>query len=218
MGLFDFFKKILNIEENKDTGSKEFNIAEKVVLNTYDLVSEAVGGESKAVTSAEKWIVATYAMWSEYNGGKWYKIGGHEKNEMERNALRKLLSRDWQINDKDEGLDIVVNLISTRIHNNIEADAWDYCRAMQLLGMFYISDYLEREEMMEYASEVAEVIKENYNSWEEMCESYLKGYAAWRNRVDAKTAQKAIDERREIYNRLKNMPNGPYSLDWNTEV
>ena len=103
-------------------------------------------------------------------------------------------------------------LLDTASHTEKEKDAWDYCRAAQLLGMFYIAGYMTREEMMKEAHKAAEVMKANYNSWEELCESYIAGYAEWVG------DENAVAQRRAVYEKLKSIPNGPYSVAWNTAV
>lgn len=179
------------------------------LLNLFD---KGTKENSEYANDAEKWVVATYAMWSEYAGGNWKKLGGYLKNGADASMMRGVLRRDWGIENIEDGLEEVEVLIDTEAHLGDETDAWDYCRAAQLLGMFYISGYMTREEMMIKAHDVAEVIKANFDSWEELCRSYIAGYAEW---VED---EEAVNERKSIYERLQNTPDGPYSVDWNTEV
>ena len=179
------------------------------LLNIFD---KGTKENSEYANTAEKWIAATYAMWSEYNRGSWKRLGGFLKNGADASMMRGVLKRDWEISGIEDGMEEVEVLIDTETHDENETDAWDYCRAAQLLGMFYISGYMTSEEMMNKAHEVAEVIKANYNSWEELCQSYIAGYAQW---VED---ENAVGQRKAIYERLKNIPDGPYSVDWNTEV
>ena len=187
MGLFDFFKK-------KETGAET----------------------TEPANDMERWFTDTYALWSEYAGGSWKRIGGYLKNNADASMLRGVLRRDWDIKDQQELLEMIVALLRVDAHTDPTTDAWDYCRATQLAGMGYIGGYFNRAVLTDCCAVAAKVMQQNYNSWEELCESYLAGQAAWaRHTYDSDKAQQVIKERRDIYRRLCDMPDGPYRVPWN---
>lgn len=66
-------------------------------------------------------------------------------------------------------------------------DGWDYCRLLQVLGDCYQADYISLEECLDASLIVAEKIQETFESWEELCKSYIYGYYFWKHDgVDAK--------------------------------
>ena len=93
-------------------------------------------------------------------------------------------------------------------------DAWDYCRAMQLLGNYYIAGYYTLEESMDKSLEVAKTLQGMYTSWDEMMDSYLYGYRYWQE-DDIDDPDSASAARLQVYEELKSSGKNPYTLDWN---
>lgn len=58
-------------------------------------------------------------------------------------------------------------------------DAWDYCRIMQISGNCYYAGYLTLEECLTIQLATARVIQDEFDSWDEMNNSYLQGYQYW---------------------------------------
>lgn len=85
--------------------------------------------------------------------------------------------------------------------------AWDYSRAMSLLGYYYLAGYYTEEEALDKAFEVAQTIQGTFDSWDGFMESYFEGYEYW--------AGESSDERRGIYEEIKTASDNPYSIDWN---
>ncbi len=89
-------------------------------------------------------------------------------------------------------------------------DAWDYCRALNLMGFFYLAGYYTETEALDGSLEIAKTLQGKFDSWDALVESYLRGYEYW--------AEESSDERREIYEDLKKRDDNPYSVDYNTEL
>ncbi|MBO4982047.1 MAG: DUF1266 domain-containing protein [Lachnospiraceae bacterium] len=85
-------------------------------------------------------------------------------------------------------------------------DGWDYCRAFNLLGWYYIADYYTLEEALDKSLEIAKQVQPMYDSWDELIESYLRGYEYW--------SEGSSDERRAIYEDLKTREDNPYAVDY----
>lgn len=86
-------------------------------------------------------------------------------------------------------------------------DGWDYCRAASLCGWYYIAGYYTEQEALDKSLEIAQTIQKRFSSWDEMMDSYLRGYEYW--------AYESGDTRREVYEDIKTRDNSPYLLDWN---
>lgn len=89
-------------------------------------------------------------------------------------------------------------------------DAWDYCRAINLLGFFYSAGYYTKEEALNKALEIAQIMQPLFGSWDDLVDSYLRGYECW-------TAESS-DERREVYEDLKSRNDNPYAVEYNTTL
>ncbi len=86
-------------------------------------------------------------------------------------------------------------------------NAWDYGRAMSLVGWYYIAGYYTLEESLDKSLEIAKKIQSEFTSWDEFNESYFRGYEYW--------AEESSEERRKVYEGIKKQADSPYNLDWN---
>ncbi len=96
-------------------------------------------------------------------------------------------------------------------------DAWDYSRALQVLGDCYQAEYINLEECMDQSLAVAEKLQEEFESWDEVCESYLYGFQFWK-KEDADYHLSETADRREVYNELKEMEEGPFAIPYDTKL
>lgn len=90
-------------------------------------------------------------------------------------------------------------------------DAWDYCRAMQVIRESYLAGYYTETEELDNMLEVAKILQNRFGSWDEMTESYLRGYEYW------KESPSAYQSRKEGYENLK-ATSSCYQIDWNTPL
>lgn len=96
-------------------------------------------------------------------------------------------------------------------------DAWDYSRALQVLGDCYQAEYISLEECLDQSLAVAKKLQEEFGSWDEVCESYLYGYHFWK-KDDANYQSSDTAKRWEVYEELKEMEDGPFSVPYDTEL
>ncbi len=87
-------------------------------------------------------------------------------------------------------------------------DAWDYCRGMNLCGFYYIAGYYTKEEALDKALEIANTTQSRFGSWDDLVDSYLRGYEYWMDEDSA--------ERRGIYEDLCAREDNPYAVDYHT--
>lgn len=85
-------------------------------------------------------------------------------------------------------------------------DAWDYSRAVSLLGWYYLAGYYTETEALDKALEVAQTIQKKFTSWDDFNKSYLRGYSYW--------SESDYSDRLAIYEKLKEQKDGPYQLPW----
>lgn len=96
-------------------------------------------------------------------------------------------------------------------------DAWDYCRALQLLGWYYIADYYTREEAVSQSLEIAKKLQKTYSSWDELIESYMTGYNYWQEE-DPKAPDSETAKRQKVFDELKSGRDNPYTIDWDLKL
>lgn len=176
----------------------------------------------------ERWVIATYAMWSEYySKGNWQYIAGSPVKEENASNMLLMLSRDWEIDNKEDLLETIMFLIALYEdeedveQEDIETGGWDLCRACQILGMAFVGGLISREEMMEISLMVCNLIQYYYPSWMHLYSSYLKGYKEWRlgdGDEEDEEALEDVEAREQICRRLLIMPNGPCSIPWDLEL
>lgn len=94
-------------------------------------------------------------------------------------------------------------------------DGWDYCRALQILGDCYQAEYINLEECLDLSLPIAQELQKTYENWDGVAESYLYGYSFWKGeRTDDYDSQK----RWKVYEELKNMESGPYTVPYDTKL
>lgn len=104
----------------------------------------------------------------------------------------------------------------TRLYGRYEeegedaASGWDYNRALSQIANFYLAGYFTLEEAMDASLDVAKTVQTSFDSWDDYMESYFTGYEYW--------AEEDSEERRAIYDDLKNAADNPYSIDFNTKL
>lgn len=89
-------------------------------------------------------------------------------------------------------------------------DGWDYCRALNLMGYYYLAGYYTLDEALDTSLEIALVLQPMFDSWDELVDSYLRGYEYW-----AETDSAA---RRKVYEDLKLRDDNPYNVDYHTAL
>lgn len=166
----------------------------------------------------ELWSTSVYALWEEafpaFDG--WPVVGGLRKNRSNSRWMRQCLERDWGISNKADGLVVVEKLLEKGEDLRSEEMAWNDCRGVQLLAMYYVAGFLDRDELDQMLSRVCRMIQTKYPDWDCLMESYLCGYEAWTGR---NTKDRQPDQtRRRLCTYLKNLPGGPYSVPWNADL
>ena len=142
---------------------------------------------TRPLEDAERWVIASYAMWSEYySEGNWQYVAGSPVKEENAANMQLMLSRDWEIDDREDLLDTVMFLTALYEdeedvdQEDIETGAWDLCRACQILGMGFVAGIIDREEMFGISMMVCGLMQFYYPSWMHLYSSYLNGYKEWR--------------------------------------
>ena len=185
-------------------------------MGLFDLFKGAKSdpAESLPQNDAEKWVVAAYALWSEYCGGSYKFFGGYEKNRSNASMVRGVLNRDWAVTNKQGVLETVDYLIAEKNNAGDKAAkaAFNYGCAANVAARGYLGGYLTREEMMTEEAKVANTIRAHYHSWEEYAAAYIQGVG-----LESGVADK-VAEFEENYKRLAAIPDGPYTVAWETPI
>ena len=170
----------------------------------------------------ELWCASTFAIWAHsfpmLEG--WPLVTGvHGSRKAVANFRRTALGEQWDIHDRQGGLQTVHELTEKHAGRfDTPCAGWDLCRATQLLGMMYLVKMIDREELDAEFVRAGRVIQQRFHSWDEMAESYLEGYEAWLKRIGEQNAAQYAARRRAIFRQLKENPDGPYSVPWKTNL
>jgi hypothetical protein len=113
---------------------------------------------------------------------------------LEREELAKYLSEI--VGDEEEAY-YLVNAYDNYV--NYGAGAID--------GWYYIAGFYTEQEALDKSLEIAQIIQKRFSSWDEMMDSYLRGYEYW--------SYESGEDRREVYEDIKTRNDNPYLLDWN---
>lgn len=173
----------------------------------------------------ERWLVGTYAIWGQLqdhgNASEWEAemlyIGGMPKDAATRKATLETLQKNWDITTREGLLETVAHMSEGDGFRKCQTQAdraWQLCRAEQLLGMGYLTGWLDRPEMVSRGCKIGKIIQTTFHSWEELCEAFLEAYAQWQLRSYPQEASANIHRRRAVYESLWNAPGTPYRLPW----
>lgn len=131
-----------------------------------------------------------------------------------KDFLDKLSER---LTDENPGRYVIAYMMH---QNGIEPEyiaAWDLCRVNQLYADYYLCGYMSYEEAMDASLENSLNLQKMYGSWEEMMDAYMLGYQFWQGDL-AMSDDSPTLKRYHYYEMLHNMPDGPYTLDWDTQL
>lgn len=215
---------------------KWFNTSYAVLITANEGDMSKIGGESKErastkikikVTLEQSWDVTDRASAQEALADLLGGGGMREGFNAEMQGLKDSgffefseaeLEQMFNEQKGEEGVDLLKNAVSCYKQFGDDAiAAWDYCRAIQLLGYFYLADFYTEQEALDQSLEIAKAMQGKYESWDQMMESYLCGFQYWQE-DDSTDLESATAEREKIYQQLKSSPDNPYQLDWNTEL
>ncbi len=181
----------------------------------------------------ELWLVGTYAIWGQFYAGLYgsgmeaarkgpFYIGAVPRTRETLQGMKDTLDDSWDIGNYAELLDTVEYMsVGPGFHNciNQAGRAWELCRSMQLLGCAYLVEWCDREEMVRRSCQVGEIIQRTFQSWDELCQSFLDGFAAWRLSGSADESDMAsVQQRADIYWAIKGRKDSPYNLPWGMEL
>ena len=103
-------------------------------------------------------------------------------------------------------------------YEEVGIDAWDYCRAIQVVSTAYYAGYYSLSEAMQQSQLIGKQLQSEYSSWEDVCGSYLYGYIFWQ-KEDSKNMYGPGAARRMVYEYLLKEPDNPYAAnDFNKEL
>lgn len=182
----------------------------------------------------ERWLVGTYAIWGQFYASLFpgcedaaqtgaFHIGAVPRTPETVKEMKKTLDDDWDINTYEELLDTVEYMsVGPGFQGcvNQAGWAWELCRSMQLLGCAYLLEWCGREEMLCRSCEVGKIIQDTFHSWDELCQGFLDGFAAWRlsGGLPQEKAQEYIQQRADVYWAIKGRKDSPYNLPWRMEL
>jgi hypothetical protein len=92
--------------------------------------------------------------------------------------------------------------------------AWDLQRLILLSSLGYICGYIRYETALECCLAAGEKLQSLFSSWDDFAQSYIMGYSYWSDE-DPDDEDEEAYERRQIYEKLKKLPHGPFHLAWN---
>lgn len=132
-----------------------------------------------------------------------------EAEGLEEEDLMDFLMQEYEETPEEAKLDLATYKMYKEYGENA-IDAWDYCRAMNLMSFYYMAGYYTKEESLDKSLEIAETFQPLFASWDELVDSYLRGYEYW--------AEEDSSERRKIYEELLEADDNPFRVDYNTTL
>ena len=143
----------------------------------------------------------------------WLLTSGHRSGFQEEMGLLSYMGylngTEQQIEEQYKDNEFVKDMLLAYKRGGEGAiDGWDYCRAMQVLRECYLAEYYTETEMLDQMLSAAQTIQARFVSWDDMAESYMRGYEYWNNSPDK------YRTRKNLYEKLKKETSF-YAVDWN---
>lgn len=155
----------------------------------------------------------------------WLLDGGHRISyhefisELKDNGWLDLSIEDYlgKVGNKTDAYRYVAAYHAYQSFGEKGIDAWDYCRALQVLGDCYVAGYINLEECLDQSLLIAEYLQSEFESWQEIGQSYLLGYQFWQ-KTKSDYADMEYGYRKNVYEDFLSDANGPYSVPYNTAL
>lgn len=184
------------------------------------------------ITTTDMLLRTSWSVWDEKSALETVdslKTKGHREKckvcmeQLEDWGLLEVDSKDFveKLSEKETDEDAGRYAIAYMMYQN-DLDweyitAWDLCRVNQLYAAYYLCGYMSYEEAMDASLENSLILQEMYGSWDEMMDAYMVGYQFWQGDLAISDESPAF-KRYRYYEMLQEMPDGPYSLDWNMQL
>ena len=111
------------------------------------------------------------------------------------------------LEDEEAGKFLAHSYADYLTYGESSIDAWDYARALSLLGWYQVAGFYTETEALDKALEIAKELQSKFSSWDDLTESYMRGYEYW--------SEESADDRRAVYENIKGRSDSPYSVAWN---
>lgn len=141
---------------------------------------------------------------------------GFKVNQKNKNISKLELFEVWKIKNKEDADRTIILILlkneeqeKFKVINNKLGIAWNYTRAIHIIGKSYLAGYYSREEALNKSLEVSKIIQQKFSSWEEYIECYLEDFQYITNNYEKTELLRA----RII--KLKNSLMSPYKVKWN---
>lgn len=137
----------------------------------------------------------------------WLAVMGHRINFAFDAEMFKSLSKE----EYNEALANAEGIDKYMIPYTMELDqkwgdrgiiCWDMFRLSHVACWAYHAGYITKGEALDYIEVAANVVKENFSSWDEAVDNYMDGYAWW-SRTDVNQEKSSYHKRYQIYKNAK---------------
>ena len=150
---------------------------------------------------------STYSREEALDTLNWLAVMGHRSNFAMDAEMFKSLSKE-EYNDwlaAAEGMDKYMIPYTMELANKWGDRGilcWDMFRLSHVACWAYHAGYITKGEALDYIEVAANVVKENFSSWDEAVDNYLDGYAWW-GRIDVSQEKSKYHKRYQIYKNAK---------------
>lgn len=203
------------------------------VSETFKALEDAGATESDLETIASQARQSLSGSWGVENAedlmemADWLMTEGHNQDALEflkeYNADGETQRDAFDAKLKEQGLDdgtyisVLAAYDAWTAYGDNAIAAWDLSRVGTIMGFGYAAGYCTYEESLDKILEAAQKAQECFGSWEDFNKSYLYGYSYW-SEESLDDSQSSAAERAELVSGMEAQANGPFAVDWNTEL
>lgn len=156
--------------------SQETEEKEEKQLEEISLVDDSFSGctESDVSYDLVRWLLATNAVEVQGQELDWETIGGTELDSSDSDIAKSYLSSQ-SVKDNEDAIKKVEELVNEKYDESYER-AYNLGSAEAVLAASYGTSQMEFDEYLMYAVPVAKMIQQEFESFDDYGDNYVKGY------------------------------------------
>lgn len=140
------------------------------------------------LTPAQTWAWATAALPVLNFGAKMEYLGGYAPTEKNAKGVGKVLKYNWNVESKEQLMETLAWLQQTGHRQQFAQQTgeqagqflgWDLGRYISVAGYGFVAGYLTEEEAWGMILPAAKNLQQQFQSWQELGNSYIHGREVW---------------------------------------
>jgi len=182
--------------------------------------------EKRNYPDTVKWFTALNAFRGADVGENPFIYATADKIDDKKDEMIEFLSEWWEIESREDLLEILPTLLDGRTIEQYKEDgvdladeverilwAWDLGRLAYLSSRSYLCEYLSYVESLDWCLKAGLKLQAIFDSWDDFTYSWINGYAVWQ-KENPNDEDSGAYEFKAAYETYKKLPRNPWNVSW----